>query len=306
MVDVDELLRTTLKRVAEPGDPTGVADAIRSRVASGDTGAPGLQSSGGGWWLPWAGGGLVVAVAAGALGASGFFGGPSPVVAETMISVSAAANGLDCPAGSPVTSFPAGDRVLAIARSDDGSFLAVRDGYDYGLIVWLPTRSVTLDSEDLDELPVSGCLQPVVIHEGDLQPQPAPQPAPAPEPGPAPAPAPEPAPGPAPDTTPPSPLQWWADPTTIYCPSNVGPNFSGTTTIHLMASDNVTVTGATISWSGAASGSGAMTASGGEWRFSYTAPAATSGTITFTVTARDAAGNVSAARSVPVSVTCLF
>jgi hypothetical protein len=304
VVDVDELLRTTLKRVAEPGDPTGVADAIRSRVAAGDTGAPAPQPSGGGWWLPWAGAGLVVAVAAGAVGASGFFGGPAPVVAETMITVSASAPGLDCPGGSPVTSFSANDRVLATARSDDGAFLAVRDGYDYSSIVWLPTRLVALDSEGIAELPVDGCLEPQVSHEPDPEPEPSPPPAPHPEPQPQPAPVPVPA--PTPDTTAPTPLQWWADPTTIYCPSNAGPNFPGTTTIHLMASDSVAVTGATVSWSGAASGSGAMTASGGEWRFSYTAPAAASGGITFSVTARDAAGNVSAARSMPVTVTCLF
>src|SRR5690554_3743345 len=228
-------------------------------------------------------------------------GRPAPVVAETMITVSATTSGLDCPAGSPVTSFAAGDRVLAIARSDDGDFLAVRDGYDYGRTVWLPTRSVALDAVGVDEMPVDGCLQPVVTRESSPERPPAPQPQP--EPGPKPKPAP--APGPAPDTTAPTPLQWWADPSTIHCPSNVGPAFPGTTTIHLLASDNVGVASATVAWSGAASGSGSMTASSGEWRFSYTAPA-TSGAITFTVTARDAAGNASAPRSVPVTVTCLF
>jgi hypothetical protein len=289
VVEMDELLRTTLKRVAEPGDPTGVADAVRSRVAAGDTGTPPSRPPfGDGSWLPWVGAGLVVAVAGTALGASGLFGGPAPVIAETMITVAATASGLDCPAGSPVTTFSANDRVLATARSDDGAYLAVRDSYDYGRTVWLPTRSVTLDSDGLRSLPVDGCVEPAISHEPEPTPQPGPEP------------------GPTPDTTAPSPLQWGSSPTTIYCPSNVGPGFPGTTTIHLTASDNVAVTGATVTWSGAASGSGTMSASGGEWRYSYTAPAATSGTVTFTVTARDAAGNVSAPRSMPVAVTCLF
>ena len=310
MVDVDELLRTTLKRVAEPGDPTGVADAIRSRVAAGDTGVPDPHPTDGGWWLPWAGGGLALAVVAGAIGASGFFGRPAPVIAETMITVSSAASGLDCPGGSPVTSFSANDRVRAIGRSDDGAYLAVRDGYDYGSTVWLPARLVTLDSDDIAGLPVDGCLDPLVTRQADPEPEPQPVPEPPsgqdPQPAPEPVPGPAPDPGPSPDTTPPTPAQWGASPSTIYCPSNVGPNFPGTTVIRLTASDNVALTGASVSWSGAASGSSAMPASGGEWRYSYTAPAGTSGTVTFSMTARDAAGNASAARSVPVAVTCLF
>lgn len=59
MAEIDDVLSSALKRVAEPGDPTGVADAIRARIAAGDTGTP-ASSSGfrrTGWrrWLPWIG-----------------------------------------------------------------------------------------------------------------------------------------------------------------------------------------------------------------------------------------------------------
>ena len=57
MAEIDDLLSSTLKRVAHPGDAAGVADAIRSRVDAGDTGTPATSSGFGRrgffrWW-PW-------------------------------------------------------------------------------------------------------------------------------------------------------------------------------------------------------------------------------------------------------------
>src|SRR5690606_11250015 len=124
-------------RVAEPGDPTGVADIIRSRVAAGDTGTPaesGVFDVGSGWsWLPWTGGGVVVATVGAVAGMSGLFGafgtsavaGPAPSFGVTHF-----VSGLDCPAGSPVVAFEPGDRVLAVARSDDSGYLGVRSPAD--------------------------------------------------------------------------------------------------------------------------------------------------------------------------------
>ena len=46
MSDIEVLLRESFARLAEPGDPTGVADAIRARVdAAGppDGGGPALR-----------------------------------------------------------------------------------------------------------------------------------------------------------------------------------------------------------------------------------------------------------------------
>ncbi|HRQ00036.1 MAG TPA: hypothetical protein PK781_06210, partial [Terrimesophilobacter sp.] len=78
---IDELLGESLKRVAEPGDPAGVAELIRARVAGGDSGTPssggefGSGGPGSGWpWLPWLGGAVIVAVVGGVVGASGVFG----------------------------------------------------------------------------------------------------------------------------------------------------------------------------------------------------------------------------------------
>lgn len=55
MAELDVMLSETLKRAATPGDPTGVADAIRARVAAGDTGAPASVSGFGArrWWVLW-------------------------------------------------------------------------------------------------------------------------------------------------------------------------------------------------------------------------------------------------------------
>ena len=82
MADVDTILSESFKRVAEPGDPTGVAELIRTRVAAGDTGTPsngGSGFAGGGWtWLPWVGAGIVVAIAGAVVGASGVFGSLQP------------------------------------------------------------------------------------------------------------------------------------------------------------------------------------------------------------------------------------
>ena len=46
MSELDVLLRESLGRLAEPGDPTGVVEAIRARVEA--AGSPGAGGSGGG------------------------------------------------------------------------------------------------------------------------------------------------------------------------------------------------------------------------------------------------------------------
>jgi hypothetical protein len=75
--NVDALLRTAFARAAEPGDPSGVVESIRTRMADGDTGTPARRSDFGAglrWLIPFIAGGLVLAIAGGVLGASGFFG----------------------------------------------------------------------------------------------------------------------------------------------------------------------------------------------------------------------------------------
>jgi hypothetical protein len=69
MAELDELLSATLKRVAEPGDPAGVADIIRSRVDAGDTGSParrnefGRRSNRARRWLGWLSVAVVLGIA---------------------------------------------------------------------------------------------------------------------------------------------------------------------------------------------------------------------------------------------------
>lgn len=65
MADIDVLLSASLKRIAQPGDAAGVADAIRARVDAGDTGTPASSSGFGArpWWLFLLSGLLVILVA---------------------------------------------------------------------------------------------------------------------------------------------------------------------------------------------------------------------------------------------------
>lgn len=296
MVEMDELLRTTLKRVAEPGDPTGVADAIRSRVVAGDTGTPASRPPfDRGSWLPWIGTGLAVALVGGAIGASGLFGQPATAEAPSAALVSDTVSAGLCPGATGAATFTAGTRVVATARTDDAAYLAVRS--DRTSIVWLPTEVVSLDSGEISSLPVDGCLVPL-ISEGEASPEPGPAPDPAPEPEPPPAPAPAPAPAPVPppppvgDTQAPTGLQASANPPVIYN--------SGSTVLTASASDNVAVTGFSVTWSGAHSGSAQLAKAGGQWQYTYTPPASY-GDVTFTFTAHDAAGNASATTSVVVS-----
>jgi hypothetical protein len=72
-------------------------------------------------------------------------------------------------------------------------------------------------------------------------------------------------------------------------------------TISITASDNVGIDTVLISWSGQFSGSNTMSPVGGQWRFTLTPTDAASGTITFTMRARDGAGNLSAPKFIVVN-----
>lgn len=65
MTELDDMLRQSFARVAEPGDPAGVVDAIRARMAAGDTGTPaatsGFQPSTD-RFMPWLLGGALLVV----------------------------------------------------------------------------------------------------------------------------------------------------------------------------------------------------------------------------------------------------
>lgn len=282
---LDGRLRDALGRAAEPGDSTGVADAIRTRVAAGDPGTSVAGATAPGWggspwsWIPWLGLVVVAGIGGGAVGATGILMPPTSqatvvVVSETGSSVDGAA----CPEGPVSGSIPPGSRVLAVARSDDGTWLGVRDPSDYARTLWFDRDIVILDGggADIGDLPVEACPEPVVAL-GEPTPEPTVEPTEEPAPGPGPGPQPG-------DTTPPSIVQTAI--TGNGCPYEV----------QAVATDNVGVTSASVSWTGLSTGSNEpMTFSGGTWRYTYIAPDPSYGTVTFTITVRDADGNATAA-----------
>lgn len=297
--ELDTLLRDAFARAAVPGDPSGVADAVRTRVAAGDLGAPATASVAPGWsgpggiaWLPWVGAVVVAGLVGGGLGAAGVFG-PEPervAVVGTTAVLDVRAPAAVCPGGAVVDSLPAGTRVLAVERSDDAASLGVRDPHDFSRVLWLDRADVVVDAGlDVASLPVGDACPTVVALAPEPEEQPEPDPGPQPGPAPGPQPQPQPQPG---DTVAPSLGSPTATPNPVY---NLDP-----VTIAVTASDDVGVSTVLISWSGQFSGSGSMSPVGGQWRYTFTPPSSTGGTLTFTMRARDAAGNLSAPASVVV------
>ncbi len=327
MADLDTLLRESLERLAEPGDPSGVAEAIQARVdAGGDAGPDGGSGGSGGFgaprgWLPWGGLALVAAVAGGALGLSGAFGSPAAPNPGVLGALGGGVEGLACPGGSVVQVLTPGERVLAVERSDDGDWLAVRDPYQVTRTLWLPAGVVVVDDGEpaVDTLAVGGC--PVV--SASPSPSPSPEPVVTEAPAPAPAPQPKPAkttqappPPPPPDTTPPaiSASNW--SPGTIVGTNGPHPGESCTpddysATITVTASDNVGITSVTASSN---FGQSTVTGpSGPNYTFhiiaNYNNGAAGTTQVTVTFTAHDAAGNTaSVAKTVVVTSNggCIF
>jgi hypothetical protein len=289
--ELDGVLRDALQRAAQPGDSTGVADAIRSRVAAGDPGTSVASSAAPGWggggvlgWLPWLGLIVLAGIGGGAVGASGVMGAEQrEIVAGYTAVLDDTAPAASCPGGPVIGALSAGDRVLAVARSEDSAHLGVRDPNDFARTLWFDRAVVVVDEgqADVATLPVEACPVATVTVI---------------EPAPVPTEEPEPVPGPG-DTTAPNLGQQYASPkTTLYQ--------NESTTIYAFSSDNVATTQVLISWSGVATGSGSMIdGPGNQWTFPYTKPVgAPIGKVTFTLVARDAAGNQSA----PVTVDIYF
>lgn len=292
MTELDDVLRGSFARIAEPGDPAGVAAAIQSRVDAGDTGTPADSSGfGGGSWLPWIGLVVVAGLVGGAVGVTGLVGRPSVEVASVGYSalLDERVDVLSCPGGEPVGTLVQGERVLAIARSDDSAFVGVRDPYNTASTVWLPAAAIVVDEgeQDVAALPVDDCDEVVVT---------VPTPTPTPEPTTDPQPQPQPGPRPVRDTTAPTLGQASANPGAI---ATLGwaPYCADVSTISVPAVDNVGVASVTATWS---SGSAALTPSGSTWSFPFTST--TTGSFTITLVALDAAGNASAPAMTSVSV----
>jgi hypothetical protein len=194
--DVDRMIREALRAVARPGDPTGVADAIRARLGGpdgggpagpgagpGGTGGPGAPAPRPGWGAParaGAGssdgtllGGLVAAASGTALvvglvlGANGAFGLPTPSpageaaaapVASGSVAPGPAAITAACPGGEPVGSVTEGDRVLVLGTHD--GWAAIRDPRS-GDLVWVPSAALVPDEGQPEPPRLAGCTDVV-------------------------------------------------------------------------------------------------------------------------------------------------
>ena len=237
-------------------------------------------------WLPWVG--LIVAagVVGGALGPLGALGHDTTEVLAGPTSsalLDRQATATECVGGAVAAVFPAGERVLAVERSEDGGFLGVRDPYTFGSIVWVAAGQVTLDGDPvLQDLPVGGLCPDVTTVLA----------------GPPPTVIEEQAPAPLPQNT--DPLS----PIISAVTSNKAPShtFYNDELINVLvtATDNVGVTGVTYTVAGpagAASHSGYCSDTGpdGQWECPFSVPTEPFGDYTFTLRARDAVGNSSAA-----------
>lgn len=295
--ELDDVLRDVLQRAAQPGDSTGVAEAIRSRVAAGDPGisvgsstAPGW--GGGAWsWMPWVGLVVVAGIGGTALGASGVLG--AEATTETVIERTAVLNGTaqaaSCPGGPIIDTLAGGTRVLVVERSEDVTHLGIRDPHDFSAVLWLRAADVVVDAREpaIDSLPI-GDACPVVILTAPLPVETA---APAPEETPVPVPVPG-------DTTAPAVLQYGATP--LFLQSCSGYD---TANLSAVASDDVGVTRVEVSWSGSSAGLAPLQPNAGQWVGSLTVPTSSSGPITLVFHAYDAAGNQSPEKAVNVNVS---
>lgn len=327
MADIDEVLRNGLQADAPPVDSAGVLDAIRQRVAAGDVGTTagaGGPFPGGGHLLGWLGAGAL-AIAVG--GAAGIVGLPESeagaATAPQVVDVVGTAPGLHCPAGQPVVSFSAGDRVYAVARSADSAWLGVRSPFDRSRVVWVAANRIDPDAgaEALAELPEGGCeegharaigkpkgpvtqpaeptapTEPMESEEpsDEADPQPEKEPKKPKEPG-------------STKSDPPAPVN--------QAPKVISISVTGTpfcdssppdpAYVKVVVSDDQAVTKVRVTWSGADSGSTWMTRSGGAWTYTYPAADVFHGDVTFTARAYDADGETSAIKSDSIYVGCLI
>ena len=235
-------------------------------------------------WLPWVG--LIVAagVVGGALGPLGLLGHDTTEVLAGPTSTALLdreATATECIGGAIAAVFPAGERVLAVERSDDSAFLGVRDPYFFGSIVWVGADQVTLDGDPVvQDLPVGGlCPEVSTVLAG-------PPHAEVEEQAPAPL---------QPNSDPLAPII--SGVTSDKAPSHTFYN-DELINVLVTATDNVGVTGVTYTVAGPAgavahSGSCSATGPSGQWECPFSVPTEPFGDYTFTLRARDAVGNSS-------------
>ncbi|MCC6376402.1 MAG: hypothetical protein IT191_05225 [Microbacteriaceae bacterium] len=280
--EIDVLLHDYFQRNHTPVDTTGIEQSIASRVASGDTGYSLSGSSapghGGFWssWVTWVGVAVACGLAGTGLGLGGAFGRPTTVVeVPGAISSGSLVPVAACPGGPTIDRLSPGTRVLAVQRDSDGEQLGIRNPNNWSQLVWIAAGSLDIDH---------GQASPSTLPEGKACPTYTVTISTPPV---------EPSPEPSKPSTPNKPKDTTSP--TLGVPTH-DPNSFGNSSqnvITVSASDNVAVTKVKISWTGAYTGSGVMTKSGNNWTYTFVAPGSSSGNITFTLQAEDAAGNES-------------
>lgn len=306
MTKVDKLLSDSLKRIAEPGDASGVAAAIRARVAAGDGGTPaassGFGSGTGLSWTRWVGLAVVVGLVGGVLGVLGARQNEVLVAAPTGVLLQTTPAHL-CAGGVVVGPLFAGDRVLAVMRSKDSSWLGIRNPDSLTDTIWLPASVVSVDEDqNVAALPTGGACPVVTGPAGkpeDSAPNGASGPTAGPTEGPTPQPTPKPTPGPKPDKTAPSISVGSFSPQPVYGTA-AAPYCSTKATVNVTASDNVGVVSVKGSANTAKSSVKLASKSGSNYAFTFSAPYSSGSPkiVTVAFTATDAAGNhASAART---------
>ena len=304
---IEDLVQLTLHSAGENASRDlhdsldDVAARIRERVANGDTGTPAPGSTAPGWgggissWLPWLALIVVGAIVGSAVGVSGLAGRPAgETTVDVPVSISESAPVFACVDGPLVARIPGGTRVLATERSDDSTWVGVRDPLTLGGTLWIGLGDVSLDDgvPALSALPVGGDCPTTVVTLPEPEPVVTQEPAPGPNPQPS-VPS---------DITQPAILQYGGFPTSLQsCPGY------DTSSLYAVASDNVGVVRVQVTWSGSSAGAVELSPSGGQWVGSITVPLDSSGPITVVFKAFDQAGNQSPIKSVKFNVSsCLI
>jgi len=316
MSDLDDILRESLGHLAEPGDTAGVADAVAAKAAALGGGAAGGGAAGGGfagWVIPVVlgmvavGGGVTLGVTS--AGAGGSVAPYSPVTIWNGDGIPAAA----CPGGPEVTSLDGGARVLAVARSEDGAYLAVRDPEALTHTVWVASGSATADpGEDVATLPVLDCLEASAAPSPSVTPSVTPSEKPTVKPTPKPTktsspkptktskPKPTKTPDPKPvDEKPTLALTKWSPGSLIVGSGEPGDMncdpYDQSATMIVHASDDHSGLEVTGSANFYPSGLTLVSHSGSTWKFKYVALYYANGapdkTVTIKFTAKDSAGH---------------
>lgn len=158
----DDQIRRALEQIAEPpSDTSGVANSVISQIQSTPPPPPGGAATAGGATWPWVTAAVITVIVA--VGVGMFLGSRS--AADETVEATAGTSSSStvvttyaCPGDDESGTLNRGDRILAVAQSDDGAWVAVRHPDDLGAHAWVRSTAITPDGE-LDGLPTGSCDQ---------------------------------------------------------------------------------------------------------------------------------------------------